>query len=128
MRESSLGRPFDPRELDEETLRATTDDGACTLCGHERLHTLGGQSTYDACTAVGRAYLYYDEEDLREAGYAGVGDRELNDLGLALDEDRGERRESGPFSCEGDALDWARNFEDDHPDLRWSSLGFKREA
>lgn len=47
-RHSSLGRPFDPQELDEATLAATSEAGACEVCGRERLHTLGGQSTYDA--------------------------------------------------------------------------------
>lgn len=126
-RQSLHGRTFDPGELDAETLAATTENGACAVCGHERLHTLGGQSTYDACTGVGRCYLYYGEEDLREAGYSGLGDPALEDLGLTLDEERGERRNSGPFSCEGEALDWARDFEEEHPDLCWSSLGFVRD-
>ena len=127
IRKSSLGRFFDPEEIDAETLAATTEDGACEVCGRERLHTLGGQSTYDACTQVGRCFLYYTQDDVLDAGYAGVEDPALDDLGLTLDEERGERRKSGPVAWEGDALDWARDFEEDHPHLWWSALRFVRE-
>ena len=75
---------------------------------------------------MGRCYLYYDEEHVLGAGYEGIEDPAPEDLGLTLDEERGERK-SGPFSCEGDALDWAREFEEEHHDLWWSTPGFVRE-
>lgn len=131
MRESSADLPFDPGELDAATLAATGEDGTCEVCGRERLHTLGGQSTYGACTAVGsdgtQAYLYYDADAVRAGGFSGPDDPALDALGIhrpePADERRGERR-AGPFPCEGEALAWADKLEEDRPDLWWSSLGF----
>lgn len=127
---SSEGREFDARALDEATLSATTGDGACEVCGRERLDTLWSQSTYAACTAVGRTFLYYDVDVLREAGYDSPEDPALDGLGLIPDwgdiektRERLEGRKVGPFGCEGEALDWAEEFEEVHPELRWSSMG-----
>ena len=123
---SSEGRPFDATALDEATLAATTEDGACGVCGRERLHALWSQSTYSACTAVGSMFLYYKAGDLVGAGYDGPQDPALDELGLLLNEQDGDDpkgRKAGPFECEGEALDWAEPFEEQHPELRWSSLG-----
>ena len=148
IRTSSEGRPFDAAGLDEATLAATTADGDCEFCGRERLHTLGGQSTYGACTRVARdarvmesgrdvsggTYLYFDEEAIREAGYEGLEDRKLDEIGLVLDSGRSPerldhpgRRKTGPCLCEGRALEWARELEEEHPELWWSSLGFEED-
>ena len=130
-RTSSEGREFDAEALDEATFAATTENGACGVCGRERLHTLWSQSTYAACTAVGHTFLYYDPDDVVEAGYDGIRDPALDELGLhelglVLDKNRGKgpgERKAGPFGCEGEALEWAEEFEDRHPELRWSGMG-----
>ena len=135
IRISSEGREFDAAALDEATLAGTTEDGACRVCGRERLHTLWSQSTYAACTAVGRTFVYYDSDDVREAGYEGVRDPaldelRLHELGLVLDKNRGKgpgERKAGPFGCEGEALEWAEEFEGRHPELRWSGMGRESE-
>ena len=129
-RTSSEGRPFDAGALDATTLAATTENGSCGVCGRERLHTLWSQSTYAACTAVGRMFVYYDSDDVEGAGYEGIRNPALDGLGLVLDAGRGNRggeRKAGPFGCEGEALEWAEEFEDQHPDLLWSSMGREEE-